>query len=623
MGGSSIRRAAAVALLATSAWAADVRVLATTGVRIDGFGLAGIEQPVGLRADDVIFRGVRTSVELAGRTFASGDPLPAPLTGTIEEIQQGASASHFGAFVTAANGPDVAWAIFFVEGTGVTPLVTIGGAEGRSLGALTMNARGDVAYNVVGPKGGTLFVRTRATGESTAIMEEGDTSSTLRGFTMDDAGAVAWMDSRGRVFHWDKAHGIRTAGLNRRGRALVGPRRAVALHPTYGLAFATRDALMKWDPGSDAQPYPVLQRRANVGGTVIRRFYGDVGFLDDGSISVGVRPGKYVCTGAPPVACTSRGKAGSGEAVPPRRQAGVFRRSSGSTEAVVRPGDVLRGDGQLEDVVGDAVSATTVAFVATLSDQRKLLGRSRDGLLETLAVDGQRVRGLTLELGTTVHDAGGAFVAVDASLLDGDGKEPGRQLGIALIGKGRVRALSAPRGKRFRFAVGEDAAVVGNRVVVFATDPTAFLAGTRRTKPVLLERDRLELDLGRGADTLAVSGSHVLFVGRTAEGEGLYELDGRKPRRVTTLPGAPTLLAASRGDVAFTVTLSPDGGLTLQSQLWIVDRRGARALVRAGDPTPLGSITSIDAVGLTSDDVVFVATLAGNGARHALLAVSR
>ena len=45
MGGSSSRRAAAIILLAASAWAADVRVLTTTGVRLDGFGIAGIEEP--------------------------------------------------------------------------------------------------------------------------------------------------------------------------------------------------------------------------------------------------------------------------------------------------------------------------------------------------------------------------------------------------------------------------------------------------------------------------------------------------------------------------------------------------------------------------------------------------
>jgi hypothetical protein len=71
------------------------------------------------------------------------------------------------------------------------------------------------------------------------------------------------------------------------------------------------------------------------------------------------------------------------------------------------------------------------------------------------------------------------------------------------------------------------------------------------------------------------------------------------------------------------VALSEDGGQTVVQQLWIVNGGAARALVRAGDQTPVGAISSIDAIGVTARDVVFVATLAGDGARHALLAVAR
>jgi hypothetical protein len=621
MGGCTIRRAAAIVLLAASAWAADVRVLATTGVRIDGFGLAGIEQPVGVHGD-VVFRGFRTSIEVAGRTMASGDPLPAPLTGTFEQIVQGATAGNLGAVTTAANGPDVAWAIFLVEGANVTPLVSVGGSDGVSLRALTMNAKGDVAYSAIASsRGPVIAVRPRVTGVSTVVTEPSRNLRRLWGFTMDETGAVAWMDNRGSVFHWDATHGLRVVDSSGR-RPSGSAKRAVALHPSFGLAYATHDVVRRWDPATGVTT-TVLERRARVSGRRITRIYGDVGFLDDGTVSV--RAGRRICVGGAPVVCDTPGKAGAGEAVAPRHEAGVFRLRRGSTEAVVRPGDVLPGDGQLDDVIDHVAVGSTVVFAGMLSDQRVVLGRSRKGHLDTLAVDGQQVRGLTLSLGTTIFDARGAFVAVAASLLDPDGNAPTRPLDIALIrNTGDVRPLFAPHGERFANAVVQDAVLAGNRAVVLTSVPDALISGRRRTKPVLVERNGLRFDPDSGPGVLAGTGSRVVFTAENAHDVwGLYELDGRSPRRIAELPDWPTLFVADGDDVAFAVAPTEDGGLTYTPQLWIVRDGIARELVRSGDPTPLGAITSIDAVGLTSDDVVFVATLAGDGARHALLAVPR
>jgi hypothetical protein len=93
--------------------------------------------------------------------------------------------------------------------------------------------------------------------------------------------------------------------------------------------------------------------------------------------------------------------------------------------------------------------------------------------------------------------------------------------------------------------------------------------------------------------------------------------------RIAALPDWPTLFVADGDEVAFTVAPTADGDLTYTPQLRIVRDGVVRELARAGDPTPLGAIASIDALAMTSRDVVFVATLAGDGARHALLAVSR
>ena len=89
------------------------------------------------------------------------------------------------------------------------------------------------------------------------------------------------------------------------------------------------------------------------------------------------------------------------------------------------------------------------------------------------------------------------------------------------------------------------------------------------------------------------------------------------------LSGVPTLLAVDRGDVAFTVTVSEDGGLTYRTELWLADGDTPKLLVRTGDPVGLGAITSIDAIAMTTREVAFVATFAGIGARHGLLAVPR
>jgi hypothetical protein len=619
--GGAIRGLTAIVLLAASAWAADIRVLATTGIRVDGFGIAAIERPESAGVD-VVFRGIRTSLEVAGRTFTSGDPLPAPLTGTFEEIVQGAAASGVGAFVAAANGSDMAWGLFLLEGANVTPLVSVGADEGVELRALTMNASGDVAYSAVASAGATLAVRPRATGQSTVIAPSNRSLRTLRGFTMDQAGAVAWMDSRGSVSHWDATHGLRI--VDDRGRRPTRPKRSVALHPSYGLAYATRDAVQRWDPATGATT-TLLERRAKVGTRRISRIYGDVGFLEDGTVTMRLSSSRILCLGAAPAFCDTPGKAGAGEATAPRRQGGVFRLDRRSTEAVVQPGDTLPGAGQLDDVVDHAVAGGEVAFVGTLSDQRDVLGRSRRGRLETLAVDGQQVGGRTLGLETIIYDARGAFVAVAASLLDSSGDTADRPLGVALVRKtGDVRPLLAPLGKRFVNATVDDVALAGNRAVVVTRYPDAFVSGRRRTKPVFVPSDGLRLDPISGVVTLAVTGSRVVFAAENAADVwGLYELDGRSPRRIAALPDWPTLFAADDDDVAFAVSPTEDGGLTYTPQLWIVSGGVRRELVRAGDPTPLGAILSIDALALTSDDVVFVATLSGDGARHALLAVSR
>jgi hypothetical protein len=144
--GGVVSRAFLLALfLAGAAHAAGPRVLATSGVKVDGLGIASLEQP-GVSATGAIFvRGADTKVTIAGMTFATGEPLPAPFTGTIDEVLGGEVASGLGAFLTSASGPDIAGGIFAIDGGAVTPLVTIAPADPAELRRFAMNSRGDVA----------------------------------------------------------------------------------------------------------------------------------------------------------------------------------------------------------------------------------------------------------------------------------------------------------------------------------------------------------------------------------------------------------------------------------------------------------------------------------------------
>src|SRR5689334_8044178 len=80
------RRTAAwgiVGLLAASASA--FQVVTTSGTRADGVGIAGFDEPQ-VDSGVVWFRSASTSVTVGGASFATGDPVPSGLGGTIEEI---------------------------------------------------------------------------------------------------------------------------------------------------------------------------------------------------------------------------------------------------------------------------------------------------------------------------------------------------------------------------------------------------------------------------------------------------------------------------------------------------------------------------------------------------------
>ena len=615
---------AAALVAAAPALAADVRVLTTSGIKVDGLGIAGLAEPVAGADGAVFFRGANTKLEIAGQSFASGDPLPASLPGTFEEILEGVTAGSRGAVLTAANGSAVASAIFIIEGETVTPLVTSAPADGTALQRVTMNARGDVAYLAATGSLRELYVLPRATGLPVRIAGQETSLRSLRGFAIDESGAVAWMDRRGEVFHWDAVHGLRE--VTRLRRTTGSPRSGVALHATFGLAAVGRDFLVRWSPDSGAGEN-VLHRRESVDGARITRFYADVGFLDDGTITARVKAkkssSKYACVNAGIVLCDTPGASGAGTAVVPDRTSAVFRLNGSDIVPVVRPGDVLPGVGTLTDVTAHAADGSAVVFTGLLDDGRDVLGRKRNVKLDILAVDGQHVGSRTLDLEPVLYDAGSSLVAADGAFPSDADDDAGPAL-LLVNAKGRIVPIAPPRKRKLRDLAVEDAVLVGSRLVALSTSPDGlFGVKDGRLKPLVLA-NRPRWGNLETIDWIAASGSHLFVVATRSGTITLYELVRRTElQRLADLPAQPALLTAGGDEVAFTASISDDGGATFLDRLWIVDNGDVGQLLRVGDPSPVGNVTAIDGIAIVGRTVVFSASVAGDGARHALLGIER
>lgn len=111
-----IRAGVLALLVSVPTFAADVRVLTPSGVSIDGVGIAGIDGPTGGPDGSTVFRATTTSLAAGAVPLASGDPLPAPLRGTIDTISYGIAAGDRVAVVATTTGPDAASAVLVVQG---------------------------------------------------------------------------------------------------------------------------------------------------------------------------------------------------------------------------------------------------------------------------------------------------------------------------------------------------------------------------------------------------------------------------------------------------------------------------------------------------------------------------
>jgi hypothetical protein len=609
----------------TAAPAASPRVLLTSGVRIEGLGVASLEDPRATDAGAVFFRGADTSIALGGVTFHTGDPLPAGLSGTIEELLQGEVIGDRSAVLTATNGPDVAQAIFSITGGVVEPLVTIAPDDPTDIRTFVMNEPGDLAYLTRSGTERDLFTRAQATGEVVHVAGPDRDLLKLRGFVIDRTGAAAWIDRRGGVFHWDATHGTR-AVVTARPAQRRGGRPAVALDATFGLVFVTKDSVGRFVPETgDLVVVRVL--REQIAGLLVRRLYGNVGFDAAGNLVVEIRAKKssvrYLCFDAAGQAsvCDGPGSSGAGTVVQPDRSSAIFRLRDGDVVPVVKPGDVLPGTGTLRDLTGHAVDGPGIAFLGVLDDGRDVLGGWRDGRLETLAVDGQRAGSRTIDLGS-LYDAGGPSVVVGAALLDATGDAAAAATGVVVVRRrGSVASILRPRGKRFAGLGVEDAGLAGARLVAIGTGNQLLATRNRRLTPLLVPGAGAGSELA-SIDALVVAGSRIVFQGTDLAGTaGLYELDGARPSLLDVLPGPALLLAGDGRDVAVSVQVPNDS--TWIQTLELVGPGRSSSVAVVGDPTPVGAIASFDWTALTGADVVVSSRVFGDGARHALLAIAR
>ncbi len=363
-----------------------------------------------------------------------------------------------------------------------------------------------------------------------------------------------------------------------------------------------------------------------VEGHGIQRVYGDVGFLDDGTVTIRVRarraPGPYVCvTGDVKKFCDARGRPSAGTPVTIARAASIFRSRSGTVAALVRPGDDLPGAGPLADVEHFIVRGGSVTFVGILVDGRRVLARRSDHGTTVVAADGTTVGSYTITL-SILYATRGTLSLVGATLVDASGAELEDASGLALInGRGAVDQLLRPRADR-RFGTASAAVFTSGGPVVLSDNPDGLLALRRgRLHPVLVAGKRAARGVAT-LDAMAASGSSLVLLGTSASGgSALYALHAGRFGRLLALPDVPSAFAGGVGaDVALVVTPSSPGA---GDQAWTVHDGHATVVAAIGDATPLGTLESIDAVALDARTVVLASGVAGTGPHRALLTTPR
>jgi len=644
------RRPAAAALLVLAATVANaggppLRVLASSGMVVGDLPVARFMRPIAIAPGRVVFRGLGTvlhvSVDGVERTLLrTGDPLPAPLEGTLNEIVDVAtSPSGRVAVVADANSVEAAELILIGDGAPPVPVVVNSAATDPGIVGVAINAGDDIVYWT----GAALFVRLHGSATSETIGAVGG-KGRLRLRPLIAAGPEAtWMTegARGGLWYWSPGAGTMTIaetgvagplGSSVRFRRSGKLRLGLALHPTAGVAFTARagsaDGAFLWSPSTRTVSL-VAKLGGSVGDAAIRRFRGEIQFADDGAVLFRAelrrrttRPRKLnawvrakdgvLALADSPVAPPVMGAVHRLE-----RRSALFALEKGVVTPLLKPGNVLEGSSTIASVESHAARGNAFVAAVSLDDGGVVVVLGRKGRLERVPVDDENAAA------PTTLAVGGRTVA---SLTDG----------TVYGGRERLRLLRPPHRKRFEDFYPDGVAIGGRRIAVFGSTSRCdlvMLAHGRHLAPIAAAGEGTACRRGlpvSSFDALAAGADELFVIGTEgADRHGLYRLRRRTAARIATrarsadgslvdLDPLDVLVAGGRPVVL--ARTPEDASLR---QLFLVTASPAVGLVREGDGIPEGTVRfdgEEPPVSGDADQVVLAVRLQGGGVRRVIVA---
>jgi hypothetical protein len=629
-----------VALSASTAGAdgPPARVLASSGSVVDDFPIARFVGPAAPADGRVVFRGVTTLLHVtedgSERTILrTGDALPAPLSGTVNEIVD-AAVNARGTLAVAAdvNSPGSTGAILLRDGGIVTPVAVDAGDPGFT--GVAIEGAADLLYW----DGTGVFVR-RAAGTPEMIGGLAGRKLRLRPL-LADGPAAAWIAGgaglTGDVSFWSPDSGTVVFSQGNLGSSAT-VRLGLALDPRFGVAFTARTTsatgAFLWSVRT--RTTSILARvGGRVGDALITRFRGQIAFLEDGTVTFRANLGR----GTPPLRRSAgwvHAKDGVLEltskpvlavvAGPTSRiesVGAVFAIDGGVARRLIGPGDRIAGGGTVASVESHAARDGGVAAVVTTEKGDERVVHRRGTRLASVAVKKPLAEPVPQNVTIDVADR-------DVVLLSG---------GVAWSGRRRLVRLEPPR--RFARAgfLAQLETVAGNRVVVLGIfDGSAncggvFVARGRRLRPLAI----LGSPTLCGADALpvtsvyplAASADQLVLIG--AGSDGARRLWRLLPGPLTSLGTTVAREDGTRVElVPLDVTLAGERPVFVAAtpedstvrQLFLAGVPATR-LLREGDPTPVGTLRFDGDAGFaagTVDGVVVAASVRGGGVRRALV----
>jgi hypothetical protein len=648
---------AALMLAAHAAAAADVEKLFGSGTVVDGTGIYNVSSPRGL-GKRLTFLGLTSSLVRDDGTGArttivsTGDPLPAPLTGTFNRIVRvaGTDGKPIAFFANLnTTGPESGF--FVVDGGTITPAVLDTNPDDGSFGnRYAVNALGDIAYFDVDG----LRRWQRSSGTITPIGIAG--GNTLRNVAIDDGGAIVWqregrMGPIGSIGYWSPGSGVVTVAKEGDPGPLgtwdVFDRRRtnIALDATHGLAFETESTstggAFLWTP--PAGPLTVLAIQGDLvdGTNAVRRFRNAVSIEADGAVvfeaSIGsdnhvanVRVKDGVLTEvAPPAPGPFYDVPSSGS---------VYERKGRRVSSIVKASDVVTDLGALTSIQGYDTDGRTTVVLAQLADARFALAWKRGKTLTKIVADGDALPFGTFD-GTDVTFAVGrdtvGFVTSNKVVLK-HGDDALQWLNVApALGLGESWI---PRQIHF----------VGKRIFLDGTletiDPVTFTTTDRRAllevtdttlTPVIVEGEpagtrKAATFLTIGSFTFA--GPQILFP--ASDGTGALGIGSLRRGRATFVPtvldpspvgpggpvGASDLRPLGGSRVAFATTLQDATATESLPSILTLAHGVVAPLLVDGESTNLGVVDLSSGIDFTTIGRTVVVAGSIPGTRSALLA---